>query len=563
MFSPTTQTQTQADGPGDAHAHAHSHAASRLTPRAFVAQPQSPAKPRALFANTAKTSALLMNNDESERLLNEGLAIVQEAFDRRTAVLQGELLEWRQNSLAQREQVTDSQVAVFRDSRTLQIINLENENKSLNQKLNELESIVQAQRTDLLTLSDSKNLITEKYNILKKSAAQLDSFRKSIVSMVEYGPAMASALNAMDLNQSFNLTNEHSETPLSSTTPAALANSARYSPTSRQFSMNSNPARSSPQNAIPSSYTESIPYHGSHSSHSANGVPTSPRRLINPIVGGASGGNSGDYQRMPSRNTFNNNNTNVSYLEGPSFLNANDLKSFELTSQTLDYSLAFPDRHTHMNSAHLASNAPRQATNNSDLSFIGLKQTEEPEQQPQTVQHENHSYEAEQEELQNYRQPQQQPQHQQQQQQQGQTDVSLALPPKLQPGNSNNLKLSSLSTPNLSQLGSGKGSRNNSQQQHQTGSFAGSKMAGNQIQKTLDRVNRRTTETENDSSSSTPHTTNNKWESHQQHNYRLDGGHYQIPKHSIESETAAIIFIIFIVFRGNKNANSRCGRSRS
>ncbi|ORY51971.1 hypothetical protein BCR33DRAFT_712176 [Rhizoclosmatium globosum] len=409
-------------------------------------------------ANAASpgTNTLLMN-DESERLLNEGLTIVQEAFDRRTAVLHGELLEWRQNSNTQREQIN----------------NLESENKSLQLRISELESVIQSQQADLQTLSEAKNLITEKYNILKKSAAQLDSFRKNIVSMVEYGPAMQSALNAMDLNQSFNLTGEHSDAPTSG---------ARLSPTQRQFSSSS---RSSQQN---NSHMENV------GANFSGQTPTSPRRIVNPLDYRVGQQQTHHHQQLQQQQQQYQRNYNT-LLEGPSFLNANDLKSFELSSQTLDYSLAFPDRYNQQGSAS------KPIIGGSAMNYSDIKQTEEPEQQqlPPTQQH------------------QQQHERNQQYQQQQEVTPSSSLPPKIVTGGSgggnesgsasslNNLKQqSSLSTPNLSQLGARKIPRqssgtgdgalsSSSPSNNNNNSNATVKgMQHQQIQRTLDRVNRRT-----------------------------------------------------------------------
>jgi uncharacterized coiled-coil protein SlyX len=55
---------------------------------------------------------------------------------------------------------------------------LESDCKLLQSRVSELESIVASQAEQLETMAASKALLLDKYNVLKKSAAQLESFRK-------------------------------------------------------------------------------------------------------------------------------------------------------------------------------------------------------------------------------------------------------------------------------------------------------------------------------------------------------------------------------------------------
>jgi uncharacterized coiled-coil protein SlyX len=64
---------------------------------------------------------------------------------------------------------------------------LENDNKTLHQRVTDLERLVSSQSAEIKSLNASKTALQERFIHLKKSAAQLESFRKNIVSMVEFG----------------------------------------------------------------------------------------------------------------------------------------------------------------------------------------------------------------------------------------------------------------------------------------------------------------------------------------------------------------------------------------
>ncbi|KAJ3198368.1 hypothetical protein HDU82_001226, partial [Entophlyctis luteolus] len=246
--------------------------------------------------------------------LSEGLTIIQEAFDRRTAALQSELLESKQDSLSQREYVCP--VNLVCDAPSIpeayphripppQIASLESKWHTLQQRNAELESTVQNQSLEIKSLSETKQLLIEKYNILKKSAQQLDSFRKNIVSMVEYGPIMASTFTGTDFNQSFTV-NDRTDLETEILSPSRLNSrfSQNYELSGRTIQKPNDTLISPRQETV----TEAFQSATNHSK------PTSSSQHGNFI----------------------------SMIEGPSFFNSHDLKSFEMNSQVLDYSLALP-----------------------------------------------------------------------------------------------------------------------------------------------------------------------------------------------------------------------------
>ncbi|KAJ3237509.1 hypothetical protein HDU81_009321 [Chytriomyces hyalinus] len=286
-------------------------------------------KTRTAFSTLGMQNSLI--NDESERLLNEGLTTVQEAFDRRTAVLQGELLESRQTASTQRENINS----------------LEKDRAALNQRIADLESVIQAQAIDIKSLIESKNTVTEKYNVLKKSAAQLDSFRKNIVSMVEYGPGLASALHAADANLSFNLSDSTEALPRQNS-PTRSHHSAYSKRSSGAYSPTSNRINNMPLNSGGS---------GSPYRESAN--------IVSSSVSNNRVSNDGYHLHLQHQQQQPLSNPYGSILEGSSFLNANDLKSFEMASQTLDYSLALPTQ-TQLSSSLSTQNGTQQSNQQSN-----------------------------------------------------------------------------------------------------------------------------------------------------------------------------------------------------
>ncbi|KAJ3241077.1 hypothetical protein HDU78_001998 [Chytriomyces hyalinus] len=311
-------------------------------------------KTRTAFSTLGMQNSLI--NDESERLLNEGLTTVQEAFDRRTAVLQGELLESRQTASTQRENINS----------------LEKDRAALNQRIADLESVIQSQAIDIKSLIESKNTVTEKYNVLKKSAAQLDSFRKNIVSMVEYGPGLASALHAADANLSFNLSDSTEALPRQNS-PTRSHHSAYSKRSSGAYSPSSNRINNMPQNSVGS---------GSPYRESANIVSSSiPNNRIS---------NDGYHLHLQHQQQQPLNNPYGSILEGSSFLNANDLKSFEMASQTLDYSLALPT-HTQLSSLSTQTQQSNQQSNQQQPLRPGGQQQQEKQSSQQNHHQDYHN----------------------------------------------------------------------------------------------------------------------------------------------------------------------------
>ncbi|KAI9363986.1 hypothetical protein DFJ73DRAFT_480446 [Zopfochytrium polystomum] len=120
------------------------------------------------MADSSQKFLGLIAEDEK---MTAGLAMIRQAFDKRTLQLANEVNQWKQAASNQRQQ----------------IYALENENKSLQQRVAELELLSSTQETELAALKAANSTLQDKYNVLKKNATQLESFRKNIVSMVETG----------------------------------------------------------------------------------------------------------------------------------------------------------------------------------------------------------------------------------------------------------------------------------------------------------------------------------------------------------------------------------------
>lgn len=71
----------------------------------------------------------------------------------------------------------------------------------LTRQVSDLERHLGAVRQEKRQVIEAKEHLTEKYNQLRKWAIQLESFRKSIVSMVQYSPS--TPVNVQDLERSF------------------------------------------------------------------------------------------------------------------------------------------------------------------------------------------------------------------------------------------------------------------------------------------------------------------------------------------------------------------------
>ncbi|KAI9205354.1 uncharacterized protein BJ171DRAFT_567533 [Polychytrium aggregatum] len=162
-------------------------------------------------------------SNDLEKQLATGMELITDAFERKNTQLMAEINQWKQVSSNQRQQSTlnglapDRPAANDAGSRTAssrlsvannrpaiaeQIIGLEGEISGLNHKVVELERALAAATAEKNAVLASRASIVERYNALKKSAAQLESFRKSIVSMVECGPPTTVAA-VSELDRSF------------------------------------------------------------------------------------------------------------------------------------------------------------------------------------------------------------------------------------------------------------------------------------------------------------------------------------------------------------------------
>ncbi|KAJ3300289.1 hypothetical protein HK104_002488 [Borealophlyctis nickersoniae] len=125
---------------------------------------------------------LTLEHDTNAQL-KAALELVQEAYDRRGSLLSAEIAQWKQVASNQRQQIQA----------------LESEVEKLNRRNTELERALSSQLAEKKALIVSKNALMDRYTALKKSATQLESFRKSIISMVEYTPNT----NISELDRSF------------------------------------------------------------------------------------------------------------------------------------------------------------------------------------------------------------------------------------------------------------------------------------------------------------------------------------------------------------------------
>ncbi|KAI8812828.1 hypothetical protein BJ742DRAFT_791941 [Cladochytrium replicatum] len=120
---------------------------------------------------------------EADLKLKNALRLVQEAYDAKAFTLSEEINQLRQLVSNQKQQINT----------------LEHEITHLNRKVGEIERVVAIEQKEKLAILSAKRGLAERYSNLKKAAAQLESFRKSIVNMVEHSPATLSK----DLERSF------------------------------------------------------------------------------------------------------------------------------------------------------------------------------------------------------------------------------------------------------------------------------------------------------------------------------------------------------------------------
>jgi len=106
--------------------------------------------------------------DNIEKYVHSAIDKLKEDYDKS----QDEIKQWKEIANVQK----------------IKINNLENTITELNNKISEMEKIISSQQAEKRVLITTKNSVIEKYNALRKNAAKLESFRKSIVSMVEVTP---------------------------------------------------------------------------------------------------------------------------------------------------------------------------------------------------------------------------------------------------------------------------------------------------------------------------------------------------------------------------------------
>ncbi|KAJ1551508.1 hypothetical protein HK096_009669 [Nowakowskiella sp. JEL0078] len=122
--------------------------------------------------------------NDPEKLLKTGMTLIQDAFDSKALSLSEEITHWKSLATAQKQQ----------------ILNLETDVSQLHKKITDMGRQIVVHQNEKKTLQFSKSALLDKYNNLRKTAQQLESFRKSIVSMVEFGPSQS---NLGDVDRSF------------------------------------------------------------------------------------------------------------------------------------------------------------------------------------------------------------------------------------------------------------------------------------------------------------------------------------------------------------------------
>lgn len=113
------------------------------------------------------------SKEDPDKLFRSGIEAITEAFERKTYAIMHEVAHWKQVAAAQKQQ----------------LISAEQEKLQLQRKLGDFEKAISELQLSKKQLQMSKNAVLEKYNVLRKNAIQLDSFRKQIVNMIEFSPA--------------------------------------------------------------------------------------------------------------------------------------------------------------------------------------------------------------------------------------------------------------------------------------------------------------------------------------------------------------------------------------
>ncbi|KAJ3123037.1 hypothetical protein HK098_002257 [Nowakowskiella sp. JEL0407] len=122
--------------------------------------------------------------EDPDTKLKNALILIQDAYDDNSRRLLDEISHWKNIATSQKQSIQA----------------LESDFAAQNRKLADLDRQALLHQQEKRAWLATKSTLLEKYNNLRKSAQQLDSFRKSIVSMVEYGP---SQINLSDVDRSF------------------------------------------------------------------------------------------------------------------------------------------------------------------------------------------------------------------------------------------------------------------------------------------------------------------------------------------------------------------------
>ncbi|KAJ3043896.1 hypothetical protein HDV00_003934 [Rhizophlyctis rosea] len=142
----------------------------------------APTTPTPAPKQTGGAGAKRVENDYDKQL-RAGLDLIHEAYERRTSQLNGEVTQWKQVAANQRQQIAK----------------LESDIERLKSRGADLERALATQLTEKKVVIASRNALLDRYNALRKNATQLESFRKSIVTMVEHVPSG----NVPELERSF------------------------------------------------------------------------------------------------------------------------------------------------------------------------------------------------------------------------------------------------------------------------------------------------------------------------------------------------------------------------
>lgn len=116
--------------------------------------------------NGGKNSSPIKQQQDvsAEQLLRTGIESIQEAFERKTISCQQEVQHWKQIAGGQRQQ----------------IVQLETELTQMQRKLSECEKVIAELQRDKKEVQVQRQSVLDKYNALKKTTLQLETFRKVV-----------------------------------------------------------------------------------------------------------------------------------------------------------------------------------------------------------------------------------------------------------------------------------------------------------------------------------------------------------------------------------------------